>query len=86
MTAEAEKSGKPLLERDKSERLETLALGLREVVVRELAVRATPPEREPLLDERERECGVSRASCVARFVDQPLETLGIERLGASSIA
>ena len=57
---ERELRSQPLLDRHEPELLEPLALGLRELLVCELAIGAPAPERQRPVGERERECGVPR--------------------------
>jgi len=78
---ELELRREPLLDRDEPQLLEPLALAPREVVVRELPVRATAPQRQRAIGERERERRVARLTCRDRLAQKSFEAGGIQCIG-----
>ena len=76
-----EPCGQPLLHRDEPQLLEPLALRTSNLLVRELAERATAPETERAVGERRREGCVALVTRRTTLTQQLLEPLGVENSG-----
>jgi hypothetical protein len=81
MATELELCVETLLEGDEPQLLQALDLGLEEIDVRQVRIRAAAPEAGRLRHEREPERMVSLAACGGALLHEPLEHHRVDELG-----